>query len=205
MILAAAFGAFSALANPMLKPRDAMRRLDCERLTVAEAQASLPGLLPPEKPRGDYLERSVLHCRERLAAPDLRSAQDEAILLDLDARATTLAEAATGWGPLEDRVWLVETNVSTASLAPKIGFATKAALMRRGMQVSDRMVMLGAGDVDVITRMDPMEAYPTACRRYGDTGSLRAGDVLLVVMLLDPRETRLHAGLCIDGGWTWLR
>ena len=104
-----------------------------------------------------------------------------------------------------DRVWLVEANVPTAPLGTKIAFATKAALMRQGLAVSDRTVTLGAGDVDVLTRLPPLAAYPAACRRYADGGSLRPGDALLFVMVLDPRETMLHAGLCIDGGWTWLR
>jgi hypothetical protein len=53
--------------------------------------------------------------------------------------------------------------------------------------------------------MPPSEAYPTACRRYTDNGSLGAADVLLAVVLLDRQETALHAGLCAAGSWTWLR
>ena len=57
----------------------------------------------------------------------------------------------------------------------------------------------------VITRMAPDQAYPTACRRWFDTGSLDDGDALLAVVTRDPRETDLHAGLCASGTWTWLR
>ena len=39
--------------------------------------------------------------------------------------------------------------------------------------------MLGAGDVDVITRMAPEQAHEAACTRYFDSGSLRPDEVLL--------------------------
>ena len=36
-------------------------------------------------------------------------------------------------------------------------------------------------------------------------GLTKYADVLLAVVHLDPRETQVHAALCVDGGWSWLR
>ena len=201
----AVFAILPFLVNPLNLPREKQDRLECERLSHAEANARHPGVLPPEKPRGDYLDRTLLLCRERIAPPELRHPRDESVLFELGEQASTLAEAATSAAPDGDHVWLVEANYPNAQVVPKLTFATKVALMRRGVTVSDRLVALGADDVDVITRMEPMQAYPAACHRYAESGSLRQGDVLLTLMVLDPRETSLHAGLCTDGRWTWLR
>jgi hypothetical protein len=202
-MMVAAFLPF--VINPITLPPSERRRYDCERLSVAEARASQPGQLPPEKPRGSYVDRSLLYCQARILAPGVRSGLDDVLLHALEDRATSLAEAAARWATLGDRTWLVEVNVPTAEMGPKIGFALKTALMRLGLSVSDRAPTMSAGDVDVITRMDPMQAYPAACRRFSDNGSLRDSDVLVYAMILDPRETELHAGLCLNGGWAWLR
>jgi hypothetical protein len=71
--------------------------------------------------------------------------------------------------------------------------------------VSDRVPLLSAEDVNVLTRMHPDAAYPAACQRYAATGALGPGEALLAIVRRDPRETVLHAGLCVDGGWAWLK
>ena len=106
---------------------------------------------------------------------------------------------------LDARTWLVEAHYPSASVASKISFATKNALVELGLSVSDRMATLAAGDVDVIVRMSPEDAYPAACRRYFASGSLGADDALLSVILRDTQATILHAGLCEQGQWTWLK
>ncbi len=186
--------------------REQSRHYDCQRVGPETGHQRYPGEIAAAKPRGDYVERSVVICKERLMRPGLRAAQDEAILYSLQQLATGLVTAAHAKRPdLVDKTWLVETHYPSGQVAAKIAFATKNALVLQGLQVSDRTPILGVGDVDVITRMAPEQAYPSACVRYHATGSLGEDDALLAVMNLDPRETILHAGLCVDGRWEWLR
>jgi hypothetical protein len=181
------------------------RDLDCERVTSVTGSRRYPGEIAPPRPRDDVGSSTVV-CRERLTRPGLREPRDEAILSELEVTTVGLAETAASLRPdLEDRTWLVEAYDASPPVAAKIAFASKNALMRRGLAVSDRAPILSAGDVDVLTRMSPDEAYPAACRRYFDTGSLGDADALLAVVRRDLRETTLHAGLCASGQWTWLR
>jgi len=175
-------------------------------VTAEAGKQRRPGQIVTSSPRGDYIERSAVICTERLMRPGLRPVRDEAILSSLDTRSAEIAITAKSLRPdLQARTWLVEVYYPSAQVASKVSFATKNALMRQGLIVSDRAPTLAAGDVDVLTRMPPDEAYPMACHRYSATGSLREGDALLAVVSLDPRETILHAGLCTRGQWTWLR
>jgi hypothetical protein len=193
-------------APGLSRSQTSSRNLDCERVTAETASQEHPGRFAPSRPRGDFVERSVILCRERLTRPGLREPRDEAILSSLDAQATGLATAAESLRPdLREQTWLVEAYYPSAPVASKISFATKNALMTRGLGVSDRTPTLAAGDVEVVTRMPPDEAFPTACRRYYATGSLGERDALLAVGIRDPRETILHAGLCTRGQWTWLK
>jgi hypothetical protein len=165
-----------------------------------------PGQIIAPRPRGEFVDRTALVCTERILRPGLRNARDEAVLRDLDAQARELAVAATSTREdLADHTWVVETFYPGAQVAWKIAFAAKNALMAQGASVSDRVPMLAAGDIAVLTRMSPAEAYPAACKRYHELGSLGEGDALLAVVSRHPRETTLHAGLCVAGGWTWLR
>ena len=182
------------------------RNLECERLTAETASRRYPGEINAPRPRGDYVERTLVVCRERLLRPGVRPPRDEAILSSLEATTGELARTAASLRPdLHGSTWLVEAYYPSGPVAAKITFATKNALMGRGLQVSDRAPILGAGDVDVITRLPPDEAYPAACRRYFETGSLGPDDTLLAVVHRDPRATVLHTGLCTLGQWTWLR
>lgn len=182
------------------------RTLECERMTAEVASRSYPGQVRATRPRGEYVERSALVCAERLVRPGLRTDQDAAILYALDPLVNDLTASAADLHPeLADHTWLVEAFYPSGQVSAKLSFAAKNALVERGLQVSDRTPTLSAGDVDVLTRMAPQEAYPSACRRYTDNGSLRAGDALLAVVSRDPRETILHAGLCTDGQWSWLK
>lgn len=165
-----------------------------------------PGLIRDEKPRGDYVERTVVICTERLMRPGLRADLDEAILEQLEPLVSELATAAAALRPdLADRTWLVESYYPNPQVGPKIGFAGKTVLVREGLQVSDRTPALSAGDLEVLLRMPPSEAYPAACRRYSESGSLGEDDVLLAIVHRDPQETSLHAAVCADGTWTWVR
>lgn len=193
-------------APGLFRTKGEVRSFDCERLDAQTGSQRYPGVIQPPRPRGDYVERSQVVCRQRIVRAGLRAPADEAILSTLEASTVDLAETVVSLRPdLEGSTWLVEAYHPSGPVAAKVAFATKNVLVGRGLTVTDRTPTLGAGDVDVITRMPPDEAYRTACRRYHDTGSLREGDALLAIVHRDRRETVLHAGLCVGGAWTWLR
>ncbi|MES2639486.1 MAG: hypothetical protein V4850_08370 [Myxococcota bacterium] len=199
-----------ALVHPDPAPgldmsRARSRRLECERMSAEVASRRYPGDVQPARPRGEYVERSALVCAERLMRPGLRAKRDEAILSTLEPLVTELTAAGDLHPELAGRTWLVEAHYPSQPVAAKLSFATKNALVGKGLRVSDRTPTLSAGDLDVITRMPPEQAYTAACRRYWDNGSLGANDTLLAVVSRDPRETILHAGLCTDGQWSWLK
>ncbi len=182
------------------------RSLECEWHSTAVGSQRYPGEIAPERPRGEYVNRDALVCTERLMRPGLRADRDEAVLSSLDALVTDLTGAAGDLHPeLAAQTWLVEAYYPSTQVSAKLSFAAKNALVARGLRVSDRTPILSAGDVDVLTRLGPEAAYPGACRRYTDNGSLHPGDTLLAVVSRDPLETTLHAGLCTDGVWTWLK
>lgn len=186
--------------------RDEARRLDCERVDPTTASRQYPGQIEAPGPRGELMERRAVVCRERMMQPGLRSARDEAILSTLQAEVSALASEAAALRPdLAEQTWLVETYYPSVPVSQKVSFAAKDALVRAGLSVSDRAPGIGAADLQVITRMPPEQAYPAACLRYRQTGSLGEDDVLLAVVHRDPRETILHAGLCSGGQWTWLQ
>jgi hypothetical protein len=203
----AAAALFSSDPAPgLLRSKRWSRNLECERVSAENARERYPGQIVESSPRGDYIDRSVVICAERLTRPGLRPVLDEAILSELEAITTDLASAAQSMRPeLADRTWLVQAYYPSPVVAGKISFAIKNALIRRGLRVSDRAPTLAADDVQLLTRLSPDEAYPAACRRYTATGSLGEGDVLLAVISRDPRETILHAGLCMKGPWAWLK
>jgi len=192
-------------APSLLRSKAYSRTLDCERLSPQEGAERRPGQIIAAKPRGDFVERSVVVCAERLVRPGVRPPRDEAILAELDARSAEFAAATSGRPDLEDHTWLVEAYYPSAQVSAKISFAAKNALMGQGRSVSDRTPILAADDILVITRMAPKDAYPAACQRYFANGSLGDNDALLAVVSRDPQETMLHAGLCTSGVWTWLK
>lgn len=193
-------------APSILNPKAEARRLECERLTSELGRAVRPNDVRAEKARGDYVENTVLLCRQRLMRPGLRAARDEAILADLrDTTARFAAQVAANRDGWSDRTWLVEIFYPNPQVAPKIGFSAKSALMRQNLRVSDRVPWLTASDVDVLVQLPPQQAYPGACQRWHRSGQLRDDDVLLGIMTRDPRETILHAGVCTRGQWTWLQ
>ena len=134
----------------------------------------------------------------------LRIERDEAVLSTLQKSTTDLVAAAATRPDLAGKTWLVESFYPSGAVSDKLSFATKNALVLRGFRVSDRTPTLSAGDIGVITRMPAFDAYPLACKRYLDTGTLGEDDALLAVVMLDVRETTLHAGICFGGTWSWL-
>jgi hypothetical protein len=178
------------------------RGLHCEDLSLEEAQLRYPGRVPASRAQGD-LERRVEVCAKPLLRPGLRSGRDEEVLrLARDAAADFAA--APERAALTGRTWVVDAHYPDAQVAAKLRFSTQNALMDRGFTVSDRTPLLGAAELTAVTRLSALEAYPEACRRYAANGTLRASDALLAVVHLDAQETRLHAGICADGVWSWV-
>lgn len=193
-------------APSLVRSKTASRQLECTRLDAQTGSEERPGQIAPTKPRGEFQDRGAVVCQERLVRRGVRAPQDEAVLRDLDATTRALAASAVGEHPeLAGRTWLVEVHYADGSVAHKVDFGTKNALLAQGVAVSDRTPRLGAGDVEVLTRLEPMAAYPAACQRYAANGSLGPDDALLAVISLDARSAELHTGLCVDGGWSWLR
>lgn len=184
--------------------KEQQRNLDCERMTDDLAASRYPGRIKMPQSRVDDYDRTVVVCSERLL-PKLRDAREAAILTNLNATITAIAGRTSPYhAELKGRTWLVESHDPHAAVGAKTSFALKNALMKSGLLVSDRTPSLAVGELGVITRLPPFEAYPAACYRYAKNGSLRDSDALVVLVTLDPRETVLHAGLCVDGTWTWL-
>jgi hypothetical protein len=193
-------------AQGVFRSRGDVGNMECERVPVPVAVARYPGVVPPPDPRGDLVERQVLICTERLMDKDLRSPADEAILSNLNETAQEIAAMATASRPgLKDATWLVDSHTADPAVSAKLSFATKNALVKQGLKVSDRTPILGFDDIRVITRLPPMDAWSAACFRYAETGSLGKDDALLASMVLNPNETIVHTGVCAQGVWTWLR
>lgn len=196
----------AAPAPGLLRSKEQSRDFSCERLSAEAGNQRRPGQVDAPRPRGDYIERSVVICQQRLMRRGLRRPGDEAILSTLRERVTTLANAAASRRPdLATHTWLVEAHYTNPQIASKLRFATQNALAADGLHVSDRSPALSVGDLNVITRMAPNDAYAVACQRYAANGSLGEDDALLAVISRDPRETILHAGICVGGEWGWLQ
>lgn len=196
----------SAPAPGLFRTKKTVRRLDCERLSTEAATTRYPGEIEPMRPRGDYVERDVVRCQPRLLGEGLRTAHTDALLRGLERSAQEIAGHVGALGANgTTRTWLIEAHDPDVRMVGKLRFALQNAMASQGLAVSDRTPRLGLADLDVITRMPPALAYPAACRRYSDNGSIGPGQALVALMSLDPRETALHAGVCVDGGWTWLQ
>ena len=197
---------FADPAPGLTRSKAKARTYECERVTADAALKERPGSLRESRPRGDYVERGALICTQRVMPEGSRAPRDEAVLSTLEAESTEVAAAVASLRPdLAERTWMVEPFYPSPEVSTKLAFAAKTALMRQGLQVSDRLPTLAVGDVDVLTRMAPSDAYPAACRRYAEIGSLGEEHALLAVVSRDSRETILHAGVCADGHWMWLR
>lgn len=205
------YALLAALALLLLRPdpapalwrsRERARDMECVALSAEVAQQQRPGAFAPASPRGALAERQLVQCREPYLPARLRAPADSTVLFDLSARAEEIAGAAVALRPdLAGRTWRVEAHHANAAVAEKLRFAGATALMARGLSLSDRAVYLGAGDIDVLTRLDPDEAWPIACHRY----ALGESEALLVLLSRDRRESAVHAGLCADARWEWLR
>ena len=184
--------------------RQDARNYECVTLDQARAHELYPSQVPELPARRTGFDHDALVCSARYLKLDERPARHEAILATLRASTTELAQAA-GSAVTEDLLWHVDAFYPDVAVGAKIAVATRMELAERGHKVSDRVPILGAGDVSVLSTLPAAKAYPLACARYFAEHSLSDHDALLGLMVVDPRETQLHAGVCVHGAWKWLR
>lgn len=186
------------------QPKAEARNLECVRMSQAEAHELRPDRIPEPPARSTFGVTDALICKRRFLHHDERPARDELILSSLRQMVGEVNQQAGALG-LEGLTWHVDAFYPQPEVAAKIAVASRTDLAERGQKVSDRVPLLAAGDLVVLGGMPPQQAYPLACKRYFDEGTLAEKDAFLNLMILDPREAQLHAGLCVQGKWTWLR
>ncbi len=180
------------------------RNLECTRVDQLRAHELLPGQIPAPAPRGSLPEVEALICKQRYMRLGERPARDEVILTSLRKSVAEITEVAGAVGPAEV-TWHVDAFYPQPEVASKISVAARTELAEQGRRVSDKVPLLAAGDIAVLSRMAPKDAYPLACQRYFAQGALKQNEAFLGIMIVDERETQLHAGLCLDGAWRWLQ
>lgn len=180
------------------------RRYACERASLEEMQRRNPGLIEEMRPRGDWIERQAVLCEEPVMGAGARHPRDVAVLATLSEITADLATRIAAMGAKE-RTWLVEVHYPSTAVGSKIRFATKTALVEKDVPVSDRVPTLAFGDIQVLSSTNAIAAHAIACNRYFAKDRLSEDDAVLSLLVLDRRETALHAGICIDGRWQWLQ
>lgn len=183
------------------------RNLECTRISQAAAHELHPGRVPEPGPRtasGSLVEIDALTCTRRFLRQGERPARDEVILSSLHQSASEIAEVASALAP-PDTTWHVDAFYPEPRVASKIAVATRTSLAEKGHKVSDRVPLLAAGDLAVMRELPSDRVYALACRRFFDQKILGANDAFLGVMIVDARETQLHAGVCLGGAWRWLQ
>ncbi|HCH62840.1 MAG: hypothetical protein CL927_04155 [Deltaproteobacteria bacterium] len=193
-------------APGVFRSKASTRSVICTPVDQRQGAETHPDLLAEPHPRGAYFTRGLEVCSEKVFREGLRQSRDEAVLTHLESEAASIAQAVLGGRPdLRARSLLVEVHYPHGAMAHKIRFATQDSLLAAGFAVSDRRPLLTAQDVVVLSQLPPERAYAGACERYASMGSLAAGDALVAVLVRDPRQTDLQAGICADGRWMWLR
>ena len=184
--------------------KEQARNYDCQRFSQAEAHERFPGVVPEPPPRGAYGVTDALMCNRRLVEWGERDGRDEAVLTSLRGSVDELVRLASAAAPLST-TWYVDAFYPDPRVAQKISIAAKVSLYERGQQVSDQVPVLAAGDIAVLARLPPKSSYTIACSRYFAEGVLQPGETFLGLMIVDARESQLHAGVCSGGAWRWLQ
>lgn len=184
--------------------KEEARNLECVRRSQAEAHELDPSAVPAPPVRSTMVTVDALVCTPRIRRHGERGPQDEAILAGLRGSVQGIIEAAAA-SVKGDVTWHVDAFYPEPRVASKISVAARTELAESGRRVSDRVPLLAAGDLSVLRGLPPQEKYRLACARYFAEGSLTSGQAFLGLMVVDPRETQLHAGLCLEGEWRWLQ
>lgn len=200
----------ASAADPMpglFTSKEDARNMDCRRLSQADAHELYPDRIPEPPTRTIAgTTRDVLACKRRFIRLGERPARDELILTSLRETTSDIARAAVAQDPAAASLtWHVDAFYPSMEVAAKIAVAARTELAERGARVSDRVPLLAAGDIALLWRLPPEESYAIACKRYFAEGSLKETDAFLGLMIVDPRETQLHGGVCLRGEWTWIR
>ncbi|WNG33973.1 hypothetical protein F0U61_10240 [Archangium violaceum] len=191
------------IAGPWQSKEEA-RNLECTRLSQAQAHERYPDLVPDLPARGTSGVTDALACTSRFMRYGERPDRDEVILSSLGQSVGEITQIASALGSGE-LTWHVDAFYPEPAVAAKISVAARTQLAERGHKVSDRVPVLAAGDIAVLGRMPASKAYPLACARYFAQRVLDEQDAFLGLMIIDARETQLHAGLCMRGEWRWLQ
>ncbi len=191
-------------AAGFLQTKQQARNYDCQRFAQQEAHERYPGLVPEPPPRGGYGVKDALVCTRRIVDWGERDARDEVVLSSLRESVDELVRLARSAAP-PGTTWYVDAFYPQPQVAQKISIAARTSLVERGQTVSDQVPVLAAGDIAVLARLGPSRSYALACKRYFAQEILQPGEALLGLMIIDPRESQLHAGLCLQGEWRWLQ
>ena len=204
----AVFAASDVVRDPVQhgwRGRQELRELECERLSQAEAHLRHFAEVPPTHMRSQALmELDALVCHRRIVPFGARDARDDAILSQLQNEVTAITAQAVASTDASTR-FIVDAFYPQPQVAGKIRYATQQRLAESGRVTTTQMPLLAAADVEVLQGLPVQDALPAACARLQAEGSLPADHAFLAVALLREQETQLHAGLCIAGGWRWLR
>ena len=187
--------------------RAALRDLECERLDQAEAHRRHPAEVPATPMKtSTMMTTDALVCRRMVVPWDDRPGRDGVILALLSEESAAMAGAVVGAvGDVRGGRVAVDVFHPDPRLSQKIAIASRQALAERGLPMSGLAPLLAAGDVDVLTGIPLERALPVGCARLFAEGTLQASDAFIGVALLREDETTLHAGLCREGRWRWLR
>jgi hypothetical protein len=188
----------------LFRTKDESRNLECVRLSHSQAHELYPGVVPAEPPRGAYWVTDALVCGSRIVKLGERAARDEAVLTTLRQSVGDLTRQATANAPA-DTLWHVDAFYPSPEVSQKIAVAARVDLAERGFNVSDRVPVLSAGDISVLSTTGGDKAFALACRRYFAEAVLHSGEGFLGFAMLDRHETSLHAGYCLDGKWRWIQ
>ena len=71
--------------------REKARRLTCTEMDTDAAAREYPGQIEPERPRGDYVARRTIVCREQLLPSGTRAERQSAVLMRLEDTAVEVA------------------------------------------------------------------------------------------------------------------
>jgi hypothetical protein len=177
----------------------------CDRYDLARGHERFPVLVPPTDPRSEVTQDvDVLACRRRLVRAGRRDPLADALLLDLDQRASALSTLAVPVADQPRRVF-VEAFTPDLALSQKVATAARAALAARGLPVQRLAPVPAAADVEVLRARPVADAIATSCDRLFVEGQLQDGDLFVALAVVDPLETALHVGACTKGRFTWLK